>query len=48
MLGHEDRTSGHLSWRDPAGRGLWIKRSRFGMDEAWSACEPDARPRDLI
>jgi ribulose-5-phosphate 4-epimerase/fuculose-1-phosphate aldolase len=37
MLGHEDLTSGHLSWRDPAGRGLWMKRSRIGMDEAWSA-----------
>ncbi len=35
MMGHEDLTSGHLSWRDPIGRGLWIKRSRIGMDEAF-------------
>jgi ribulose-5-phosphate 4-epimerase/fuculose-1-phosphate aldolase len=33
MMGHEDVTSGHLSWRDPQGRGLWMKRSQIGMDE---------------
>lgn len=37
MLGHEDITSGHLSWRDPQGRGLWMKRSRIGMDEVRDA-----------
>lgn len=31
--GHEDRTSGHVSWRDPDGRGFWMKRSQIGMDE---------------
>jgi len=31
--GHEDRTSGHVSWRDPEGRGFWMKRSQIGMDE---------------
>jgi L-fuculose-phosphate aldolase len=31
--GQGDRTSGHISWRDPQGRGLWIKRSHIGMDE---------------
>ena len=31
--GQGDRTSGHLSWRDPQGRGLWMKRARIGMDE---------------
>lgn len=31
--GHEDRTSGHVSWRDPEGRGFWMKRSHIGMDE---------------
>ena len=31
--GQGDRTSGHISWRDPKGRGLWIKRARIGMDE---------------
>ena len=39
MLGHEDLTSGHLSWRDPHGRGLWIKRSRIGMDEAFGIAD---------
>ena len=24
--GYEDGTQGHLSWRDPEGRGLWLKR----------------------
>ncbi|HMC47011.1 MAG TPA: class II aldolase/adducin family protein [Caballeronia sp.] len=37
MLGHEDLTSGHLSWRDPHGRGFWMKRSQIGMDEAFVA-----------
>jgi ribulose-5-phosphate 4-epimerase/fuculose-1-phosphate aldolase len=37
--GHEDRTSGHLSWRDPAGRGFWMKRSHIGMDEAMGASD---------
>jgi L-fuculose-phosphate aldolase len=37
--GHEDRTSGHLSWRDPAGRGFWMKRSQIGMDEAYGASD---------
>jgi ribulose-5-phosphate 4-epimerase/fuculose-1-phosphate aldolase len=31
--GQGDRTSGHISWRDPGGRGLWLKRARIGMDE---------------
>jgi L-fuculose-phosphate aldolase len=35
--GHEDRTSGHVSWRDPEGRGLWMKRSHIGMDEVRGA-----------
>ena len=35
--GHEDRTSGHVSWRDPQGRGFWMKRSHIGMDEVLSA-----------
>lgn len=35
--GHEDRSSGHLSWRDPAGRGFWMKRAHIGMDEALGA-----------
>jgi len=39
--GHEDRTSGHVSWRDPQGRGFWMKRSHIGMDEVLS-------PADLL
>jgi L-fuculose-phosphate aldolase len=35
--GHEDRTSGHVSWRDPDGRGFWMKRSHIGMDEVLGA-----------
>jgi ribulose-5-phosphate 4-epimerase/fuculose-1-phosphate aldolase len=37
--GQGDRTSGHLSLRDPAGRGLWIKRARIGMDEVASRAD---------
>ena len=37
--GHEDRTSGHLSWREPSGRGFWMKRSQIGMDEALSGAD---------
>ena len=39
--GHEDRTSGHVSWRDPDGRGFWMKRSQIGMDEVYG-------PEDLL
>lgn len=31
--GQEDITSGHMSWRDPEGRGFWIKRRLISMDE---------------
>jgi L-fuculose-phosphate aldolase len=37
--GHEDRTSGHVSWRDPSGRGFWMKRAHIGMDEALHASD---------
>src|ERR1700758_5478154 len=33
MEGHGDMTLGHLSLRDPAGRGFWLKRNRFGLGE---------------
>jgi L-fuculose-phosphate aldolase len=39
--GHEDRTSGHVSWRDPGGHGFWMKRSHIGMDEVYG-------PEDLL
>ena len=32
--GHADMTLGHLSLRDPGGRGAWIKRSGIGLGEA--------------
>ncbi len=37
--GHSEGTLGHLSWRDPEGRGLWMKCQEIGLDEV--------EPRDL-
>jgi len=31
--GHGDMTLGHLSWRDPFGRGIWLKRAMIGLNE---------------
>lgn len=39
MNGHTEGTLGHLSWRDPEGRGLWMKCQEIGLDEV--------EPRDL-
>jgi L-fuculose-phosphate aldolase len=33
MEGHADMTLGHLSLRDPEGRGVWLKRSGIGLGE---------------
>lgn len=33
MEGHEDLSLGHLSLRDPDGRGVWMKRCFVGLDE---------------
>ncbi len=33
MEGHGDFSLGHLSLRDPQGRGFWLKRNRFGLGE---------------
>ena len=33
MEGHGDMTLGHLSLRDPEGRGFWLKRNRIGLGE---------------
>ena len=33
LYGHEDKALGHLSWRDPRGRGLWLKRAHVGLAE---------------
>jgi L-fuculose-phosphate aldolase len=33
MEGHNDMSLGHMSFRDPQGRGLWLKRAQRGLDE---------------
>lgn len=33
MEGHEDQIAGHVSMRDPQGRGLWLKRAKIGLSE---------------
>jgi L-fuculose-phosphate aldolase len=33
MEGHGDMTQGHLSLRDPSGRGFWLKRAGIGIGE---------------
>ncbi len=35
--GHADMTLGHLSLRDPDGRGVWLKRSGIGLGEVRGA-----------
>ena len=35
--GHSEGTLGHLSWRDPEGRGLWMKCQEIGLDEVQAA-----------
>lgn len=35
--GHADMTLGHLSLRDPEGRGVWLKRSGIGLGEVRDA-----------
>ena len=37
MEGHGDMTLGHLSLRDPGGRGFWLKRNRIGLGEMLGA-----------
>lgn len=37
MEGHGDMTLGHLSLRDPAHRGFWLKRNAFGLGEIQDA-----------
>lgn len=31
MEGHGDMTLGHMSLRDPEGRGIWMKRNAIGL-----------------
>lgn len=33
LEGHGDMSLGHLSWRDPYGRGFWLKRAKLALDE---------------
>ncbi len=33
LEGHNDMSLGHLSLRDPLGRGLWLKRGNIGLEE---------------
>jgi L-fuculose-phosphate aldolase len=33
MEGHNDMSLGHLSFRDPQGRGLWLKKAQRGLEE---------------
>lgn len=33
MEGHGDMSMGHLSYRDPHGRGVWLKRGNLGLEE---------------
>ncbi|HEY4094784.1 MAG TPA: class II aldolase/adducin family protein [Baekduia sp.] len=35
--GHDDHVWGHVSLRDPAGRGVWMKRSGLGFEEITAA-----------
>ena len=37
LEGHNDMSLGHLSWRDPLGRGLWLKRGNIGLEEVTEA-----------
>jgi L-fuculose-phosphate aldolase len=37
LEGHNDMSLGHLSWRDPSGRGLWLKRGNIGLEEVTEA-----------
>ena len=39
MEGHGDMTLGHLSLRDPDGRGFWMKRNRIGLGEVLGAAD---------
>jgi len=39
MEGHGDMTLGHLSLRDPEGRGFWLKRNAYGLGEIMSASD---------
>ncbi|MDF2118671.1 class II aldolase/adducin family protein [Roseiarcaceae bacterium H3SJ34-1] len=33
LNGHVNMSLGHMAWRDPEGRGFWLKRSGLGFEE---------------
>jgi ribulose-5-phosphate 4-epimerase/fuculose-1-phosphate aldolase len=35
LMGHSDRIFGHVSMRDPDGRGFWMKRHKISIGELW-------------
>jgi L-fuculose-phosphate aldolase len=37
LEGHNDMSLGHLSLRDPGGRGFWLKRGNIGLEEVIGA-----------
>ena len=37
MEGHNDLTLGHMSLRDPQGRGFWLKKSQRGLNEVFGS-----------
>lgn len=39
MEGHGDMTLGHVSLRDPQGRGYWLKRNAYGLGEILSPAD---------
>jgi ribulose-5-phosphate 4-epimerase/fuculose-1-phosphate aldolase len=39
MEDHDDKTLGHVSYRDPAGRGFWVKRTGISLAEVASPAD---------
>ena len=39
LEGHGDMSLGHVSLRDPDGRGFWMKRNRIGLGEVLSSAD---------
>lgn len=37
LNGHANMTLGHMAWRDPEGRGFWLKRTGLGFEEVGPA-----------
>ena len=39
MEGHNDMSLGHMSFRDPRDRGVWLKKAQRGLDEIYGSAE---------